>query len=65
MTFIVTESGKVENIKIIKGITDGFDNEIIKQLQSTSKDWKPAKYRSLPIQTKMFYEIKYLDSIVP
>ena len=64
LTFIVTEDGKIENIKIIKGITYGFDNEIIKQLQKTSKDWKPAKFRSNPIQTEMFYEIRYLDSIV-
>ncbi len=64
LTFIVTESGKVENIKVLKGITYGFDAEVIKQLQSTSKDWKPAKYRSIPIQTEMFFEIKYLDSIV-
>ena len=30
VSFIVTEKGKVENIKIIKGITYGFDNEVIK-----------------------------------
>jgi hypothetical protein len=64
LTFIVTENGKIENIKVVKGITYGFDNEIIKQLQGTSKDWKAAKYKSSAIQTEMFYEIKYLDSIV-
>jgi hypothetical protein len=64
LTFIVTEDGEIENIKVVKGITDGFDNEIIKQLQSTSKDWRAAKYKSNPIQTEMFYEIRYLDSIV-
>ncbi|MGI4761658.1 MAG: energy transducer TonB [Janthinobacterium lividum] len=63
-TFVVTESGEIENIKIVKGITSGFDNEIIKQLQSTSKDWKPARYRNDAVQTEMFYEIKYLNSIV-
>jgi len=63
LTFIVTENGKIENIKVVKSITYGFDNEIIKQLQSTSKDWKAAKYKSSAIQTEMFFEIKYLDSI--
>jgi len=64
LTFIVDENGRVENIKIIQGITYGFDNEIIKQLQHTSKDWKAARYKSNPIQTEMFYEIRYLDSFV-
>ncbi|MGI4739724.1 MAG: energy transducer TonB [Janthinobacterium lividum] len=63
-TFVITESGEVENIKILKGITSGFDNEIIKQLQSTSKYWKPARYRKNAVQTEMRYEIKYLNSIV-
>lgn len=64
MTFVVTDEGKIENIKVINGITEGFDNEIVTQLKKTSKQWKPAKYKSMPVQTEMFYEIKYLDSIV-
>lgn len=62
-TFVITENGEVENIGIIKCITDGFDNEIAKQLQSTSKEWKPARYRKNAVQTEMRYEIKYLNSI--
>lgn len=61
-TFIVDEEGKVENVQIVKGITEGFDNEIIKQLLKTSKNWKPAYFKGKPIQTQMFYDIKYLDS---
>lgn len=64
LTFIVTEKGEIENIKIVKGITEGFDNEIMKQLQKTSKNWRPAYFKSKPIQTEMFYEIKFLDSLV-
>ena len=64
LTFIVTENGEVENIQIVKGISSGFDSEIIKQLRSSSGDWKPARYKSNDIQTEMFYQIKYLDSIV-
>lgn len=64
-TFIVTESGKVENVKIVKGITDGFDRDITKQLLKTSKDWKPATFQGKPIQVEMYYDIKYLDSLTP
>jgi hypothetical protein len=64
-TFIVNEEGKVENVQIIKGITDGFNNEIIKQLMKASKDWKPAYFKGRPIQTQTVYEIKYLNSLTP
>ncbi|HSC54955.1 MAG TPA: hypothetical protein VLC98_15080 [Phnomibacter sp.] len=63
-TFIVTENGEIENIKVVKGIGEGFDKEVVRQLQQTSKDWKAARYKASAIQTEMFYEIKYLDSIV-
>jgi uncharacterized protein YpmB len=64
-TFIVTDQGKIENIQIVQGITDGLNNEIIKQLMKTSKDWKPAHFQGKPIQTQMFYDIKYLNSLTP
>jgi hypothetical protein len=64
-TFIVTESGKVENVKVIKGITTGFDDEIGKQIIKTSKKWRPAYFQGKPIATEMSFDIKYLDSLVP
>lgn len=64
VTFIVTENGEIENIRVVKGITPNFNDEIVKKLQATSKSWKAAVYKSKPIQTEMFYEIRYLDSIV-
>jgi hypothetical protein len=64
-TFIVNVEGKVENVKIVRGITEGFDNEIAKQLTKTSKDWRPAYFQGKPIQTEMSYEIKYLNSLTP
>lgn len=65
VTFVITETGELQNIKIIKGIFEGFNNEIIKQLNKTSKKWRPAYFRGKPIQTEMFYEIRYLNSPVP
>ncbi|RYZ27972.1 MAG: hypothetical protein EOO10_11080 [Chitinophagaceae bacterium] len=64
-TFIISEEGRVENIKIIHGISEGFDREITKQLLATSKKWRPALFQGKPIQTEMFYDIKYLDSLAP
>jgi len=64
-TYVITEEGRVENVQIVNGITDGFNNAFIKQLVKTSKDWRPAAYKGKPIQTQMLYEIKYLNSIIP
>lgn len=65
VTFIVTENGKVENIKIISSILEGFDNAVISQIRKTSGKWQPAIFKGKPIQTEMFYEIRYLKSTVP
>ena len=40
--FVVGPQGKVENIKIIKGLNFGADNEMVRVLQN-SPPWKPAK----------------------
>ena len=40
--FVVGTEGKVENIKIIKGLNFGADNEMVRVLQN-SPPWKPAK----------------------
>ena len=64
-TFIVTEEGRVENVVIKKGLTEGFDAAIKKQLVRSSKNWMPARFKGTPIQTEMIYEIKYLDPLTP
>lgn len=65
VTFIVTEEGKIENIEIVQGIRENYNNDIIKQLLKSSKDWKPARFQGKPVQTKLSFEIKYLNSIAP
>lgn len=64
-TFIVTEDGKVENVIIRNGISEGFDSEVKKQLLKSSNKWNPARFKGSPIQTQMKYEIKYLNSRTP
>jgi hypothetical protein len=65
MTFVITEEGKIENVKVEKSIAEGFDAEVIKNLMKTSKDWKPAYYKGKPIATQMHYDVKFLKSISP
>ena len=64
-TFVVTEEGKVENIVVHKSIMETFDDTVRKCILKTSGNWIPARFKGLPIQTQMTYEIKYLDSTLP
>jgi hypothetical protein len=64
MSFIVTEKGEIEDVKILKGIVEGYDKMLVEQLIKTSRDWRPAMYKNKPIQTQLFYKIVFLDSIV-
>jgi hypothetical protein len=63
-SFIVGKDGKVSNVRVQHGISDGFDAEVIKKITATSKDWTPAVFKGEPVQSQMIYTIKYLDSIV-
>lgn len=63
MSFIVTDEGKIEDPKILKGVAAGFDKSIIKELLKTSKRWSPATFKGRPIQTRMVFQIKFLDSL--
>ena len=62
-TFIVTDRGKVEDVKIINGISEGYDGEFIRQIKKTSGDWTPAKVGDHAVYTQMTFEVKYLDSL--
>ena len=63
MSFVVTDEGKIEDPKIIKGVASGYDASTIKKLLKTSKQWHPATLKGLPIQTLMIFEIKFFDSL--
>lgn len=63
-SFIVKKDGTVDSVQVINGITFGFNEEVCNQIKKTSKKWKPAVYDGQPVQTRMIYTIKYLDSIV-
>jgi len=63
-SFIVGKDGRVDSVQVTKGISEGFDAEVIRKLKATSKDWTPAVFKGEPVQTQMIYTIKYLDSTV-
>lgn len=62
MSFIITEDGRVENPKILKGIIEGYDNGVVEELLKTR--WRPAIHKGKAVQTLMYYEVKFLDSLI-
>ncbi len=51
LTFDVTKEGKVENVVIVKGLTQEHNSEV-KRIISEMEDWVPAKKRGQKLSTK-------------
>lgn len=55
--FIVDENGTVNQIKILKGVIDLFDNELIRVLKMMP-NWKPGMCDKKNVPVKMKFSIK-------
>ncbi|RPE00240.1 hypothetical protein EGM88_02960 [Aureibaculum marinum] len=43
-TFIINEKGKIDSLKIHKGINKRFDKQFLKAVEKSEKYWTPAEY---------------------
>lgn len=57
-TFIVTEKGEVQDIKIVKGIGAGCDEETIRVLENMP-NWKPGFQKGAPVKVRMSVPISF------
>ena len=55
-SFTVDKRGKVVNPKIVKGLSDGVDREVLRIL-SSSPDWAPAKYNGKAVTCTFTFPI--------
>lgn len=55
--FTVGKLGEVTNIKVIKGIGDGCDEEAVRVLMLAK--WKPGKQRGVPVTVRMVQAINF------
>jgi hypothetical protein len=58
ISYIVTETGAVENIQVLKSISDKSTKAIVAQIKSTSSSWSPATFCGKTIQVEMVYTIQ-------
>ncbi len=61
-SFIVFKSGKVDNLKIIRGINKDFDEIFKKEFNRQKRMFVPAKIKGSAVNVQMFCEIRYFDA---
>jgi len=58
LTFVVTQSGEVRDVQVLKGVGYGCDSEAIRVLSLFPK-WKPAKQNGIPVNVKYNLPINF------
>jgi len=57
-TFVVEKDGSLSNIKVLRGIGSGCDEEAVRVLK-TSPQWEPGKQNNLPVRQQYTVPISY------
>ena len=56
--FVVSKTGELTDIKVVKGIGGGCDEEAVRVLQAAPK-WKPGKQRGRPVKVNMTIPVRF------
>lgn len=61
--FVITEDGKLTNVKILRGIHQLLDKEAVRVVKSAPQAWKPGTVRDKPVRYTytfpVFFKIKH------
>jgi TonB family protein len=57
--FVVDGDGSVVNIKVVRGIGYGLDEQAMDVIKLTSKKWKPALQNGVPVSTQFTVPINF------
>ena len=58
-SFVVDEAGRVVAPKIVRGIGDGCDEELLRVLRQTSGQWKPGLQAGKAVKVKMVLPVRF------
>jgi len=58
VTFVVEKDGRVTDVKILRGIGGGCDEEAVRVIKSMPR-WKPGKQRGKPVRVQYRMPIKF------
>ncbi|WP_238395727.1 energy transducer TonB [Pontibacter pudoricolor] len=58
VTFVVGRSGEIEDVKVLKGLGFGTDDEALRVIKSMPR-WKPGKQNGIPVAVRYTLPIKF------
>lgn len=56
--FVVGKTGKIDGVKVVRGVDSSLDNEVVRVLRK-SPDWKPGYQRGKPVKVKFTLPVKF------
>jgi len=59
VTFVVMENGSIQNVKVVRGIGGGCDEEAVRVVKKMPK-WKPGKQRGKPVRVQYNLPIRFI-----
>jgi len=59
VSFVVMETGKVDKVKLLRGIGGGCDEESLRVVQNMP-DWKPGRDKGKPVRVQMRLPVKFI-----
>ncbi len=57
--FLITETGNIDSIKVLRGVDNDLDNEAIRVIKNMPK-WKPATFKGKNVISHFQLPIKFL-----
>ncbi|MEM7160810.1 MAG: energy transducer TonB [Bacteroidota bacterium] len=58
VTFVVGKDGSINDVKVLRGIGGGCDEEAVKKLKKMPK-WKPGKQRGKPVKVQFNVPVRF------
>lgn len=58
VTFVVEKDGKISNVKILRGIGSGCDEEVIRVVKEMP-EWKPGTQAGKPVRVQFNLPVKF------
>ena len=60
ISFIVERNRKLTQVKISRGIGDGCDEEALRLIKKTSKNWTPGKQNGVAVRTAYSIPVNFI-----
>lgn len=58
-SFVVDESGRITQPRIVRGLGDGCDQEVLRVLHQTSGRWTPGRQGGQPVKVRLTLPIRF------